>query len=65
MSKILISGRGGCGKSTVSSLIAKKISENKKVILIDGDESNLYVNEFVGIKIADKTFLEYLDGKPN
>ena len=44
MKKIIISGRGGCGKSTLTSLIARKLSEENKVVVIDLDEGNLGLN---------------------
>ena len=38
--KIFINGRGGCGKSTFISLIAKELSKNNKVLIIDLDLSS-------------------------
>jgi CO dehydrogenase maturation factor len=39
--KILISGKGGCGKSTLSTLLAKALKDRGfSVLLVDGDESN-------------------------
>ena len=39
--RILVCGKGGSGKSTISTVIAKILAEeNYKVLLIDGDSSN-------------------------
>ncbi|WP_258558935.1 AAA family ATPase, partial [Methanococcus maripaludis] len=41
MPKMVICGRGGCGKSTLITLMAQKIEEQgKKVLIVDSDESN-------------------------
>ena len=39
--KIAVCGKGGSGKSTVTTLLAKELAgRNKKVLVIDSDESN-------------------------
>ena len=39
--KILICGKGGSGKSTVSALLARELSKNgDRVLVVDTDESN-------------------------
>lgn len=48
--KIIICGKGGCGKSTITALIAKKLnSMGYKVLLIDADESNFGLHRLVGL----------------
>ena len=39
--KLIVCGKGGCGKSTISALLARKFKElGHRVLLIDADESN-------------------------
>lgn len=39
--KITVCGKGGCGKSTVSALLAKEFERMGKTVLVaDSDESN-------------------------
>ena len=65
MPKIIISGRGGSGKSTLVTLMAQKLkSEGKEVLVVDSDESNLGLGIMLGIAPAEKTLMDYLGGKP-
>jgi len=65
MPKIIISGRGGCGKSTLVTLMAKELKEQgKTVLVVDSDESNLGLGAMIGVKPAEKTLMDYLGGKP-
>ncbi|WP_337971792.1 zeta toxin family protein [Methanobacterium petrolearium] len=41
MPKIIISGRGGSGKSTLVTLLAQQLKKHGKVLIVDSDESNL------------------------
>ena len=61
--KILICGKGGCGKSTIVTLLAKEMAlRNNKVLVIDSDESNIGLNSRLGMeKPAD--FMNYFGGK--
>ncbi|WP_423792060.1 ATP-binding protein [Methanocaldococcus indicus] len=61
--KIAIVGKGGCGKSTITALLAKELSKNKKVLVIDGDESNITLHNILGVEKPKKEFLEYLGGR--
>ncbi|MBP2144473.1 CO dehydrogenase maturation factor [Methanococcus voltae] len=65
MPKLIICGRGGCGKSTLITLMAQKIEEQgKKVLIVDSDESNLGLSAMVGIESPEKTLMNYLGGRP-
>ena len=47
--KVIVSGKGGCGKSTLSTLIARELADNGyKVLLVDADESNFGLQRLLG-----------------
>ncbi|WP_456418802.1 ATP-binding protein [Methanocaldococcus infernus] len=60
--KIAIIGKGGVGKSTITAMLAKSLSKDKEVLVIDGDESNLTLNKFLGIE-RGKEFINYIGGR--
>jgi len=61
--KIEISGKGGCGKSTLSVLLARSMKKlGYRVLLVDGDESNIGLANITGIR-EPKHLLDYLGGK--
>ena len=63
---ILICGKGGCGKSVVTTLLAKWFSEkNFKVLVIDADCSNLGLKLMLGINESKSTLLDSLGGRRN
>ena len=44
--KISICGKGGCGKSSITTLLAKEFAKKGySVLVIDGDESNLSLHK--------------------
>jgi CO dehydrogenase maturation factor len=61
--KIVVCGKGGCGKSTIVALLAKEMARRKnKVLVIDSDESNIGLHSRLGMeKPAD--FMNYFGGK--
>ncbi|MBQ6628519.1 MAG: hypothetical protein IJH65_06825 [Methanobrevibacter sp.] len=57
--KILVNSRGGCGKSTLTSIMAKKLSQDNQVLVVDIDEGNLGINKILGVEMPETTFIEY------
>ncbi len=61
--KISFCGKGGSGKSTVTSMVAKQLSSmGKKVLVIDCDESNYGLHQQLGME-PPESFIEQFGGK--
>ncbi|WP_297421196.1 P-loop NTPase [Thermococcus sp.] len=61
--KILVSGKGGCGKSTISAMLGKYLARNDyRILIIDADESNPGLYRMLGLPRV-KTLAEHLGGK--
>ena len=61
--KILICGKGGSGKSTISALLANELaSKGYKVLVVDTDESNFGLYKHLGLE-QPKDFMDSLGGK--
>ena len=61
--KILICGKGGSGKSTISSLLAKSMAKKgHNVLVIDSDESNFGLHRQLGMELPDD-FMNFFGGK--
>ncbi|MCG7849776.1 MAG: AAA family ATPase [ANME-2 cluster archaeon] len=61
--KILICGKGGSGKSTVSSLLAKSMaSRGLNVLVVDTDESNYGLHRQLGMELPND-FMNFFGGK--
>lgn len=61
--KILISGKGGCGKSTISALLSKEIARRSyEVLVMDTDESNVGLHLSLGVE-PPEDFMNYFGGK--
>ncbi len=62
---IIACGKGGCGKSTVSSLLAKEYArQGKRVLVIDTDESNFGLHRQLGCELP-KDLTAYFGGRPD
>ena len=61
--KVVVAGKGGCGKSTVSTLLAKALAKRgSKVLVIDTDESNFELHTHLGLK-RPEDFMNHFGGK--
>jgi CO dehydrogenase maturation factor len=61
--KILICGKGGCGKSSVTALLAIELEKRGyNVIVVDNDESNFGLHSQLGMELP-KDFALYFGGK--
>ncbi|MCL6477336.1 MAG: zeta toxin family protein [Peptococcaceae bacterium] len=50
MYKVIVSGRGGSGKSTLVALLAGELSNRERVLVVDTDESNLGLGKMLGLE---------------
>ena len=61
--KLIVCGKGGCGKSTVAVLLSRAFARmGRRVLLVDADESNLGLHRLAGTGPA-ATLLETLGGR--
>ena len=63
MMKIMVCGKGGCGKSTIAALLAKAMANRGyRVLVIDSDESNFGLHRQLGMELPDD-LMNYFGGK--
>lgn len=62
--KIMVCGKGGSGKSALTVLMARVLSKNHRVYIVDSDESNALLPQMFGAK-SPRPLVEYLGGKGN
>lgn len=61
--KILVCGKGGSGKSTVTALLAKSMADKGyNVLVVDSDESNFGLHRQLGLELPED-FMNFLGGK--
>jgi ATPase subunit of ABC transporter with duplicated ATPase domains len=63
MPKVLVCGRGGSGKSTLVTMLARILGERSKVLVVDTDESNLGLGKMLGLQVPAETLMDTLGGK--
>ncbi len=63
MHKMLVCGRGGSGKSTLTTLLAGLLAKQGRVLVVDADESNLGLGKMLGIAPSARTMMDSLGGK--
>ena len=64
MQKIAICGKGGCGKSVTTRLLADGLSvRGYRVLVVDADESNTGLPRMLGFDKAPKSLLDFFGGK--
>lgn len=52
--KVMICGKGGSGKSTITTLLARALKKSgKTVLVVDTDESNLCLHRLLGAELPD------------
>jgi CO dehydrogenase maturation factor len=61
--KLLVSGRGGSGKSTVVALLARTLARSARVLVVDADESNPGLERMLGLAPPGQGLLDYLGGR--
>lgn len=64
MQKIAICGKGGCGKSVTTRLLADGLAvRGHRVLVVDADESNTGLPRMLGFDHAPKSLLDFFGGK--
>jgi CO dehydrogenase maturation factor len=61
--KVLVCGKGGSGKSTISAMLAKAMaSRGHEVLVVDTDESNYGLHRLLGLELPPD-FVDHFGGK--
>lgn len=60
--KIMICGKGGSGKTALTVLMARVLTEKYRVYIVDSDESNILLPKLLGVN-PPTPLIEYIGGK--
>jgi len=60
--RVMVCGKGGTGKTVLTVLMGRILSENLKVYIVDSDESNILLPAFLGVS-PPKPLVEFVGGK--
>ncbi|RLI37567.1 ATP-binding protein [Candidatus Bathyarchaeota archaeon] len=60
--KVMVCGKGGVGKTALTILMARILSERLKVYIVDSDESNMLLPTLMGVP-QPRALVEYIGGK--
>lgn len=61
--KVLVCGKGGNGKSTITAMLAKSMAKRSyNVLVVDSDESNFGLYKQLGLEMPED-FMNHLGGK--
>lgn len=60
--KIMVCGKGGTGKTVLTVLMARILSDRFRVFIVDSDESNVLLPTFLGVN-PPKPLVEYIGGR--
>lgn len=64
MQKIAVCGKGGCGKSVITRLLADGLrARGRLVLVVDADESNTGLSRMLGFYHPPRPFLDFFGGK--
>jgi len=64
LAKIIVCGKGGSGKSTVTALLARYLAVNgRSVCAIDADESSFSLHRMINLPSPERTLVEELGGR--
>jgi CO dehydrogenase maturation factor len=61
--KLVVCGKGGCGKSTITTLLARQLAQSgKQVVVVDADVSNVGLHRILGVE-APPDLSDYYGGR--